>query len=310
MITVFTVCKPFEGHIGTIQANAIESWARLAPDVSVVLIGMDEGVAECARDLNVAHVPQVGTNEHGTPLMSEVFAIARRHSREPLLCYVNADIILMADFVRSARRIPFRRFLCCGKRWNTDIEERLDFGAKEWEGALRERVTRTGVLYDPAAIDYFLFPRSEFQDIPPFALGRCAFDNWMIYAARSRRLPVVDATSQIMAVHQNHHYGHFPGGATAIWNSEEAQINRRLAGMDTWGDAFLFTLNDCTHQLTKSGIRWDLRRERLRRHRVTAPILYPGLRPAYRVAKSLNGVRSSIARRMGLGAASKGEAGA
>jgi hypothetical protein len=43
MITFFTTPKPFCGHIGVIQRNAIESWKRIRPSVEVIPFGDEEG---------------------------------------------------------------------------------------------------------------------------------------------------------------------------------------------------------------------------------------------------------------------------
>jgi hypothetical protein len=55
-------------------------------------------------------------------------------------------------------------------------------------------------------IDYFVFPKDLWGTIPPFALGRAYWDNWLLYAARRRRAVVVDATPVVLAVHQEHAY--------------------------------------------------------------------------------------------------------
>lgn len=53
MITIFTTAKPFRGHDGVIQRNALESWEFLDPNVQVILFGDDEGTDEkCAKAQN------------------------------------------------------------------------------------------------------------------------------------------------------------------------------------------------------------------------------------------------------------------
>ena len=42
MLTIFSTPKPFRGHIGVIQRNAIESWKRIHPDVEIILFGDEE----------------------------------------------------------------------------------------------------------------------------------------------------------------------------------------------------------------------------------------------------------------------------
>ncbi|NBC18953.1 MAG: hypothetical protein GVY18_16755, partial [Bacteroidetes bacterium] len=53
MLTLFTIPKPFAGHIGVIQRNALESWRRLDSDVEIILCGDDAGVAKTADALGV-----------------------------------------------------------------------------------------------------------------------------------------------------------------------------------------------------------------------------------------------------------------
>ena len=69
LLTIFTAPKPFTNpHIATIQRNAIRSWLAL-PEVEVVLIGEEAGMAEVAVELGVRHIPDVKRNASGTPLM-------------------------------------------------------------------------------------------------------------------------------------------------------------------------------------------------------------------------------------------------
>src|SRR5512138_87639 len=101
-ITLFSAPKPFTNpHIATIQRNAIRSWTLL-PDVDVILLGEETGLAEAARDLNVKHLPHVARNPSGTPLISSMFQLARENSTSDLLCIINADMVLMDDFVKAA----------------------------------------------------------------------------------------------------------------------------------------------------------------------------------------------------------------
>src|SRR5687768_18475812 len=123
MLTIFAVPKPFEGHTGRIQRNAIRSWSLLHPRPDIVLFGDEDGIAETAATLDVRHEPVVSRNEFGTPLLSDLFARARQSSPQRLLCYVNADIILMRDFTASVTNAAHHRrnFLLIGQRWDIGI---------------------------------------------------------------------------------------------------------------------------------------------------------------------------------------------
>ena len=250
VLTLFTTPKPFTGHIEVIQRNAITSWTRLSDEVQVLLIGDEPGMDRIAQDLDVTHLPEISLNSYGTPRLDSIFSSARKHARHPWLCYVNADIILMDDLVPTVNRITqqFERFLIVGQRWDLDIQENLDFG-DGWQSRLRENVSTAGSLHPPAGSDYFIFPKDEFAHMPPFALGRAGWDNWMIFAGRQSRIPVIDASQAITLVHQNHDYGHLPG-AQPHYRLPESEENVRMAG----GKPTIFTLLDADWMIDSQSI--------------------------------------------------------
>jgi len=251
MLTVFTSPKPFEGRIDGLQRNAIRSWLALGPGVQVMLIGDEPGMAQAATGLGVEHHRQVGRNAYGTPLVSAIFDVARAQARFPILCYLNTDIILLDDFLPAVERVAarFDEFLVVGQRWDLDVQDRLEF-EQGWPQALRRRLESSGRLHPPAGSDYFVFPRQEFTDLPQFALGRAGWDNWMIYSGRKKRLAVVDATAAITVVHQNHDYGHLPGGQPH-YRLPESQENLQMAG----GREMVFRLPDVNWVLGPTDLR-------------------------------------------------------
>ena len=246
LITLFSAPKPFTNpHIAMIQRNAIKSWTLL-PDVEVILLGEEIGLAEAAKELGVKHLPNVARNESGTPLISSMFQLARENSNSELLCIINADMILMPDFVEAAKQVVKLKdkFVLLSQRWDYDIATSLDF-AEGWESGLRESVRKQNQLHRPAGSDFFLFPKSCYQDIPDFIIGRAGWDNWMIYKARKEGWPVIDCTPSVMIVHQNHDYSHLPGGKPH-YEHPDTDENIRLAGGQA---AVRYTILDSTHQL-------------------------------------------------------------
>ncbi|MBK6644913.1 MAG: glycosyltransferase family 2 protein [Anaerolineales bacterium] len=246
LITLFSAPKPFaDPHIAMIQRNAIKSWTLL-PDVEVILLGEEQGLAEAAREFGVKHIPHVKRNANGVPLISSMFKLARESSSSDLLCIINADMVLMPDFVEAARRSRLQRdkYVLLSQRWDYDIEASIDF-ANGWESRLRESVRKQNQLHRPAGSDFFLFPKSCYQDIPNFAIGRAGWDNWMIYKARKESWAVIDCTPSVTIVHQNHDYSHLPEGKPH-YEHPETNENIRLAG----GQANVrYTILDATHQL-------------------------------------------------------------
>jgi UDPglucose 6-dehydrogenase len=247
MISFFTTVKEFSGLIEVIQGNALRSWRTLRPDCEVILLGDDAGAASIARELDLIHVPDVARNEYGSALVSDLFAKAHAHASNDLLCYVNADIILTADLIRAARQMRAldTPFLLCGRRWNLDVTEPLTFDA-EWEEGLRRAVKERGRLDTPKCVDYFLFTRELFGDIPPFAIGRRRWDRWLQARARSGSGLYVDATEVVLAVHQRHDYGRV--GFLGHKQGPETQRNVELAG------EYYCDLRAARYKLTKRGL--------------------------------------------------------
>jgi hypothetical protein len=255
LITLFSAPKPFmDPHIAIIQHNAIKSWTLL-PDVEIILLGEETGIAGAARELGAKHVPNVRCNDNGTPLVSSMFELVRKISNSDLLCIINADMILMPDFLETTMEsrsllLGMRQpnFVLLGQRWDLDITEPIEFN-RDWQNRLRSTLHRQGQLHRPAGSDFFLFPKSCYTDIPDFAIGRAGWDNWMIYKARKEKWPVIDCTPSVMIIHQNHDYSHLPGGKPH-YEHPDTNENIRLAG----GSANIrYTILDATHQLTANG---------------------------------------------------------
>jgi hypothetical protein len=251
VLTIFALPKPFKGHFGVIQRNAISQWTRLRPRPEILLFGDEEGTAETAREFGVRHVPEVKRNRFGTPLLSDLFEKAHVLASNGILCYVNSDIMLLGGFMGALRQVASWRdlFLMIGRRKNVDLDDPPIYESAEMEPRLLELVSREGQLAGPAWIDYFVFPRGPFSTIPDFAIGRPRWDNWMLWKTRKIGAALVDATEGVLAVHQNHDYSHHPQGWAGVLEGEEARQNRRLAGRG------YCTIEDATYKLTADGIR-------------------------------------------------------
>ena len=251
VLTIFTVPKPFRGHIGDIQRNSIASWIALGEDVQVVLIGDEEGVEQAARGAGVEHVGGLAHNDRGTPRLDSAFERAATVAEWPLWCYVNADVLLLDDFVPAVVRTAsaFDEFLIIGECRDLDVVAEPRLRDPAVRSALRDSAIGRGRLRGYAALDYFVFPRGLFDPVPPFLIGRACFDNWLVWRVRSRGRPVVDTTRSIVAIHQSHDYSHVPGGLDEAYYGEEARLNELLAG----GREHIFSLHDATHRLYSKG---------------------------------------------------------
>jgi hypothetical protein len=223
VLTLFSVPKPFEGELDTLQRRSVESWRSL--DVEVLLLG---DVAEAARELGVEHESGLELTAHGTPRLDSAFALADAAAHFPLRCFVNADVILGPDLLEAVRAV------------SAESERFLVVGQTEEDGKRR----------GAAAMDWFVFTPGLFGDVPPFAIGRAGFDNWLVWKARQVAI-VVDATHDVRALHQPHGYAHVEGGIQEAYYGEEAARNLELAG----GKSHLYTLHDASHVLRSGRLR-------------------------------------------------------
>ncbi len=276
MLTIFTTAKPFHGHTGVIQHNALQSWKALHPGIEVILFGDDPGAAETCLEFGLRHEPFVERNEFGTKRLDCLFARAQAIAQHEILCYINCDIILMQDFLRATERVRamHREFLMVGRRWDTDIDAPLPFRERHlcsvprvqrdespdrqseeqgthWERDLRQLALTRGRRRTAEWIDYFAFSRGLYgPDMPPFVL-RVFWDNWLVWKALDSGKPVIDASRAVMAVHQNHDYSYHPQGKAGVWSGEEAGRNAQLAG----GWRHLRTIGDATELLSPKRLK-------------------------------------------------------
>lgn len=250
MITIFTTPRPFTGEFDQLQRNAIRSWTMLERNCQVILVNDEENTTEAvARELGVEFIDKYKSNEYGTPLLDDVFDQVRNCARYDILAHVNADILLVSDFVdailRVARGLGKTGFLLLGRRWNLDVTEPIDFSQAHWQEALLMRAKGEGYLHGLSGMDYWVFPRSTNINPPAFCVGRPGMDTWLVFHAKSRGIPVLDATDAITIIHQQHGYPN----KRAPYFEIECDRNVTLAG----GRDNMLTLREADWLVTAAG---------------------------------------------------------
>lgn len=275
MITIFTIPKPFTEKNAIPQLNAIASWMHSCSNPEIIIFGDEEGIEGAANNLGVIHVNDVKKNKYGTPYIHEIFFYIQKIARSDLICYINSDIILLTDIEQVGRMIPGSGFLLTGRRTNLDIEYEIDFSNSAELQALNQHLNDNGVQDKPSAMDYFLFPKGQIMNMPPFVVGRAGWDNWMIFSHKKEfHYPIVDSSESIKAIHQNHDYSHVKEGTGKKWEGRESEKNRsyfqkKRNGYYTLLDADYLLSYD--YQLQKIQSDRDIRIHRIKR--VINPIL-------------------------------------
>lgn len=230
-VTIFTCPKPFVGHIEIIQRNALGSWRLLHPRPRIILFGEGEGIARTAREFGAIHAPEIKCSRLGTPLASDVFAQAESMAKGRKMLFTNADMIYNQSIIEAISLVDekLEHYLAVGQRWDVDIDHEIDFQKAE---KLNESLRAHGTLHAPSGMDWMGFPLGQWGPLPGLIIGRAAWDGGMLSRALAARVPVIDCTSFVLAIHQNHDYSHIKGGQREAWHGEEAQYNRSLCNAE------------------------------------------------------------------------------
>src|SRR5258708_19880897 len=172
MLTFCTTAKPFEGHSGIIQRNALKSWTLLNPGVEVILFGDDPGAAEVSSEFGLHHEPHVDRNSFGTKRLDYMLRRSEEVARHDIICYINCDIILPSSFSAVLRQVSahHHEFLMVGRRWDADITQLVEFSSPTWESGVLEFARSRGVRRSGDAIDYFVFKPGLYPPIPPLVV--------------------------------------------------------------------------------------------------------------------------------------------
>ena len=178
MITFFTIPKPFEGRHREDPAER----ARVVDDS-----GPGGAGARCSATRRAPLKPR----RRSTSSTSLTFPATRRHTAARRRIPDRSRAARGTSSSVRERRRPdaavHRRRRDGRPHKGTSVPRRR--GVLERAGGRRARPERDRLARDPEgarrrgadAIDYFVFSPGVFDDIPPFAVGRPVFDNWLIW---------------------------------------------------------------------------------------------------------------------------------
>ena len=212
MMAIFTSLKPYSGVSAEIQRRALENWRLCFPDSRIITF---EG-------------PLV-------PFREMVEKVERETDAE-ILMYANGDVLFESDNVITQRRRG-AEILSLG----TDFlltGQRIDILA---DGMKR--------LHRPSGMDYFVFRRGRFCDLPRVLMGRAYCDSALVAYCLRKGIPVIDASFALRVEHQFHDYGHVRGGRVTVWQGDDAKSNKLENQLRDFGPHVL----DATHTLLPDG---------------------------------------------------------
>ena len=277
MVTLLTTLKPFRGDDAVRQRNALVSWLALAPGAEVMVFAPCPGLEPLVEELGLRYFPDVPCVEGRLPLVGPMFELAQQEGRHEHQAFVNGDVVLFSDFAHALRRISGERFLMVGRRWGTPVLEKLEPDRPDQWADFRGRVLANG--WFARGMEYFGYRRGTLAELPSMCPGASAWDDLMVDHCLRRLIPVVDATRDVLCVHQDHELFQRGDGLSATTQSPAAEWNESLAG-----GRHLPCIEDATHVLRRGKLQpawtslWHLRHRMLRwprNGRLRAPLQEP-----------------------------------
>lgn len=250
-MNIFGVPLPFKGVTSIRQQNAIWSWNEMEFAGWIYLLGLELDKDDLELlPMNVIQVNPIETDEFGTPLISNIFSVMQALADDRPVVYINSDVIIAGiDGAVQICEEQFEDFLIVGRRYDLNITDYLDFDIA-WEMDLLMQCEWDGDLHPCGAIDWFAFTPGLYTSIPPFAIGRSAWDNWLVIDALRQGVPVIDASKVTMTIHQNKR----TFLRRSISEEREEQRRRNRAYYNQARDQHAGSSRDATWVLTPEGL--------------------------------------------------------
>ena len=281
MITIFATPKNFKGIFNIIQNNALNSWRALSPEIQIIIFGDSKGSEEAADEINGEYIPDVRSSPRGVPYLSDLFYQAEKISKYPILVFINADIILPENFLAPIPIIErrFKKFLMVGHRWNINLMDIVNFNDQKESEIFWKDAQKKSIKHACTGIDYFVFRKNSFTNLPDFAIGRPGFDNWILWNARRHFIPLIDVSNEVMALHQNHDYRVYTD--PKLFPDPDTLSNKKLH------QDRILNLLDTNYHLVNGKIEKKRSREFINRNLDKLPIIFPEISIPLKIYKKL-----------------------
>ena len=225
LLTMFTTCPNLEGK-RYIYGNTIRNWHLLSPDIIPVLFTDEDtsdpkSIAYFAIQQGWYVLPMPATSTEGVPVLRHMFLVAQKKFYTKFYGYANCDILFdqnLTDTLRSLQTSVdeghIDKLLVVGRRRNWSVGKEVRLRKLSQVG----HYAKDSSLFRSDAQDYFLTTRDGYPwtCIPDFVVGRMGYDNWLVVAALVNKIPVIDATETVTALHQTGKDGNMAGHKKAF----------------------------------------------------------------------------------------------
>jgi len=214
-VIIFSSPKPFLPSTSPVQLSAIRSWRIACPRVPIFLFGDAHHLRLICEKEALRYGGPLGVTQQGGEILADMFIQMTTEYPEETLLYLNSDILLEPHFMKTmgeTDRISAPWLASC-RRWCLPPWQGE---AREGEGlqAFFEGIDQRGHYGPVFAMDLFLLRGINLRAMPPFRIGHAGWDNWMMYHARMRGIPVLDLSPAIRACHCDHDYSYAKGNSS------------------------------------------------------------------------------------------------
>jgi len=255
-LIIFSHPKPFRPDTIPVQTLAFRSWREAFPHARIILFGSEMGTEKVCLDLGLEYGGPVRVEpESGAALVSDIFQkIASKQGS--LNMFLNSDIILGERTARILTGLPSQPgpWIASGRRYclSPFEEECSDLECSDLAKRLDPIWASHPRWGHKTALDYFVWKDMDFTSMPDFVIGHCAWDNWMVWFARMRNVPVYDLSREFPAFHFDHDYSYSRGNSSQTGPAGFLEAhNLSLLG----NKAKRFHLGHATHEAWPEGIK-------------------------------------------------------
>lgn len=232
---IFTAPKPYIGPDRALQLRALESWLALTPKPEITLFGDHPTIQATAHKYHVRHDEQIETSFLGVPLLNSIlYTIVNRtmshnnpHRKSEtfnddlrtITVFLNADVVIFDDFILAMRKLRASYseqtpWLAIAARWDisSSLAKFLPINGPNKRNNDRNRVSAAkhvrvhGTLRTFGGVDLWAWERApSFGLVPPFAIGRGRYDNWLTHVLiQARTHEVIDISEAVTIAHIRH----------------------------------------------------------------------------------------------------------
>lgn len=223
ILTLFTTWV-YEKEKFPVNNSTLFNW-KMLPNVNLIVFSNSLEVKYYSEWAGFTVLP-ILVEAAGVPVLPAMFTAAIKQFKSEFYGFANGDILFTRTLVDTLEHIlcnlkKSRRqsgVLIVGRRYNVPASHVTVEVATSWNKL--DLLSRTGSLFQSDAEDYFItdtaYPWDTFL---PVAIGRRAYDNWVVAFSRYSNITVIDASESILCLHQTlESRGNFEGLGKGRYN--------------------------------------------------------------------------------------------